>query len=315
MANAYKTLADLVIVNDQRDAGLNVSDVLNDSPVLKILPAHVAPETTWYYSKYITAPTVGFRSVNDGRENSKSVDLQVTKDLKILDASFAVDKAIADGYRLGGASAYVGKEAVRHLQQAFFRAEVQFFYGTQVPGAAAGFTGLANETELDNSDASMVVNAGGTTNSVATSVWLLRATPDDAAIVVGNGGQLSIGETTEQRIAGATGFYPGYWTAISAWLAAQRGGVYSAVRIANITTDTGEGLTDDLIAQAIEKFPAGRGPTHIVCNRRSLRQLQDSRTTYSPTGAPAPFPQNAFDIPIILTDALVNTETLLPADS
>jgi hypothetical protein len=32
--------------------------------------------------------------------------------------------------------------------------------------------------------------------------------------------------------------------------------------------------------------------------------LQASRTATNPTGAPAPFPENAFGIPIVVTDAL-----------
>ena len=70
-------------------------------------------------------------------------------------------------------------------------------------------------------------------------------------------------------------------------------------------------MTDALLAQLIEKFPAGRGPNYLVMNRRSLRQLQASRTATNPTGAPAPFPSEAFGIPIVVTDAISSTEALL----
>ncbi|MBA7711875.1 hypothetical protein ES703_120842 [subsurface metagenome] len=43
---------------------------------------------------------------------------------------------------------------------------------------------------------------------------------------------------------------------------------------------------------------------------RSLGQLQDSRTATNPTGAPAPFPESAFNVPIFDTTAITNTEAL-----
>ena len=52
-----------------------------------------------------------------------------------------------------------------------------------------------------------------------------------------------------------------------------------------------------------------------VMNRRSLRQLQNSRTATNPTGAPAPIPDSAFGVPIIVTDAIVSTEALLTVAS
>ena len=63
------------------------------------------------------------------------------------------------------------------------------------------------------------------------------------------------------------------------------------------------------------KFPAGRGPNAIFMTLRSLAQLQASRTATSPTGAPAPFPTGVAgvagnNIPIYVTDAISNTETL-----
>jgi hypothetical protein len=39
-------------------------------------------------------------------------------------------------------------------------------------------------------------------------------------------------------------------------------------------------------------------------------QLQMSRTATTPTGAPAPYPQEAFGIPIEETDSILDTEAL-----
>jgi hypothetical protein len=264
------------------------------------------------YLKETGAVDVGFRAELDGRENKASADTLVTVTLKILDASFACDKALAMGYRKGPA-AYVEREMKRHIKAAFAEAEKQVFYGTGTGGDSAGFSGLGNSTLHDGAADAQVVNAGGTTASTGASAWLVRSNDDgrDVQVITGEGGKLDIGETSEQRIAGATGFYPGLWTAITGWLGLQMGSIYSVVRIANLTEDSGKGLTDALVAKALEKFPATRGPSFIAMNRRSLRQLQSSRTATSPTGAPAPFPADSHNIPIIVTDQLLSTEALL----
>tara|TARA_R100000808_G_C2104777_1_gene120750 strand:- start:521 stop:898 length:378 start_codon:yes stop_codon:yes gene_type:complete len=123
---------------------------------------------------------------------------------------------------------------------------------------------------------------------------------------------ISVGETSVIKAAGSsTGSFPAYYTGVSAWLGLQVGSAYSIGRICNLTEDSGKGLTDALISQALEKFPSGRGPTHIVMNRRSLGQLQRSRTATSPTGAPAEYPQSVHGVPILTTDAISSTEALI----
>jgi hypothetical protein len=131
---------------------------------------------------------------------------------------------------------------------------------------------------------------------------------DDVAMVTKD--TIDIGETTIQRVAGSTGFYPAYWTPASVWVGLQMGGKYSIGRIANLTADSGKGLTDDLISDLLGEFPVDSQPTILVMNRRSLKQLQQSRTATNSTGAPAPFPQEAFGVPIIVTDQLLSTEAL-----
>lgn len=308
MADSFLTLAQLVTINNSNLADRDITDLLNDAPVLAQLAADVSPYTTHSYVKETTQPTVGFRSANDGRDNSKSADTQVDVTLKILDASFAVDKGIADAWRRGPED-FIAREAARHLRAAFFAAEAQVLKGT-VGGAAAGFSGLADALLFGGA---MVVNAGGTTAATGSSVYAVRSTPDlnNVSVIMGANGMIDVGETVVARLAGATGTYPAYYTPISAWMGLQIGSSYSAGRICNITEDSGKKLTDALLAQLIEKFPAGRGPNYLVMNRRSLRQLQASRTATNPTGAPAPFPSEAFGIPIVVTDAISSTEALL----
>jgi hypothetical protein len=108
----------------------------------------------------------------------------------------------------------------------------------------------------------------------------------------------------------SSGMFNAYVTPVQAYLGLQVGSIYSIGRIANLDASA-NGLTDDKISDALSKFPAARPATHLVMNRRSLQQLQSSRTATNPTGAPADFPQSAFGVPIVVTDAVGNSETAL----
>ena len=89
---------------------------------------------------------------------------------------------------------------------------------------------------------------------------------------------------------------------------------FSLCRIKKLTTDSGKGLTDSLIDQAQAKFQ-GRGPDVCFMTKRSAQQLKSSRTATTPTGVPAEWATQlqGLDgrmIPIYVTDAISNTETL-----
>jgi hypothetical protein len=80
-----------------------------------------------------------------------------------------------------------------------------------------------------------------------------------------------------------------------------------AVRVKNIGSDNGKGLTDDLIAGANQRFTEfGPEPTHILMNGRSQEQLRQSRKTDLNPNPPLPVEWNG--IPIIRTAGLVNSE-------
>lgn len=306
MADTFVGLTELVKINNQNLADINVSDLLLDAPLLRRLPAVVASNGTKHqYLKETGAPVVGFRSVNTGRENSVSADTLVEIDLKLLDASFTCDVAVARAY-YRGVNAFIAREAARHLRAAMARFEAQLIYGTQTGGSADGFVGMADV--LDGLSDTMVVNAGGTGTS-CTSAWLIREGSDDVTVVTGNDGNITIDESVIQAVEGTAGRFTGYHTPILAWAGMQVGSAYSFGRICNITS--ANPLTDALLAQAIAKFPAARPPTVIVVNRTALYQLQQSRVATNPTGAPAPFPSEAFGIPIIVTDHITNTEAAL----
>lgn len=311
MADDLLTISDFVA--DAFDLSpRQVTDLSLAAPLVMAAPMEPSSNgTTHKYAKETGAPVVGFRAENAGREFDSSVDTVVSIDLKILDFSWMVDKAVADAWRRGGPKSLIAREGFRHLKSAFFEYEKQIIYGTG--NSAAGFAGLAHNALFDAlADVLHVVNAAGTTASTGSSVWLCTLAPEAMAGVMIEESPMELGETIVQNFVDGTGKHlPVYYTPGCSWTGLQIGGVFDVVRIANLTADSGKGLTDALIYEALALFPGDRKPTHIVMNRRSKKQLRASRTATNATGAPAPIPEDVDGIPILTTEAILNTETLL----
>lgn len=305
MANDFITVADMV-ADALNLSGYELSEVRNAAPVLAALPAVTSSDGDYHrYSKYTAAPVVGFRDENDGRDFDHSTDTIVNLPLKILDWSFACDKAVADRWRQGGASAWIAREGMRHLKAAMFKWEQELFYGD----GSTAFSGLSDQTTLDAVADEMVIDAGGSTATSQTSAYLLRANPAEiCAVMKGDGFQM--GETIVQNFTATNGNYPAYYTPACSWVSAQMGSIYSAARICNIEPGASE-LNDDLIATAISKFPAGMEPNLLVMNRAAQESLRGTRTATNVTGQPAPFVENVYGVNLITTDALLSNEAVV----
>lgn len=312
MAHTYLTSANVAVFN-KVDLDILISDVLDAAPMMQIAAARTVRSNTFVYNKLTANPAVGFRAVNNGVENKVSTAVKVTVDLGYLDAGFAIDKAAADVDERG-VDHIIGIEAMTHLRQAMREVEEQILNGTVGNVASNAFDGFADQTNLDDSDDSMVVNAGGTIADTGSSVYLVRFGEGDVEVLWGQGGVIEVGPRyIVERAGSSTGVFSAYKHDISGWCGVKIGSAYSVARICNLTAESGKGLTDDLIADALSLFPAGFGPTHLIMNRRSHKQLQQSRTATNATGAPAPFPSDSFGVPIVVTDALSSTEALLTA--
>lgn len=307
MADDLLALADLVKINSRDLADIDVTDLLDEAPLLAALAgAESSNGTVHKYTKQTGAPVVGFRAPNTGRDLDSSVDTEVTINLKLLDATSAIDVGIANAYKMGP-QALIARETRRHLKAAFFKAEQQFVNGTGLD--SDGFTGFIDAATIDELSDDMVIGGGGST--ALTSVYLIRTNNDetDVTAVMGQDMNIDVGETTVQLIEDGSGKkFPAYVTPALGWLGLQIGSIHSIGRIANLDASSNS-LDDDLLADALGEFPASKGPTLIVMNRRSRKQLQKSRTATNVTGAPAPTPTEYEGIPIITTDAILNDET------
>ena len=202
----------------------------------------------------------------------------------------------------------------------FAKLEQQLFAGTATNGTGsanaddAGFEGivssLAGQQRLHALSAQGVINGGGSTN--LTSVYMLRSMNPltDAALVLGADGNVVVAPAVRQRVPGTTGHYTAWTIEIASYYCYQWGGAFSGGRICNLDS-TGSALNDDLLASCISTFPANRKPNLIFMNRDAERQLRQSRTATNQTGAPAPFAESAFNIPIVVTDQIPNDETVV----
>lgn len=323
MPDDLHAVADLI--GDAFDlADIEVSDLLRASPFLDALFMEPSSNgTTHKYVKETGAPVVGFRAVNAGREMDSSDDTAVSLDLKVLDWSYAVDQAAANAWRKGR-DHYLAREGKRHLAAALMAFERQVINGivgasdsAGASGSAAGFSGFRDAATINQTGDAMVVNAAGATADTASSVYAVRIAEDGVCgVYKGDGPSFELGEVSSVAWTVNAGTdnktFPAYYVPGSAWLGLQVGSAFDIGRIVNLMATT-QILTDDFIADLLSRAPVGRQFTHLLMGRRSLKQLQDSRTATNSTGTPAPFPTESFGIPIIVTDAIGATEELVGA--
>jgi hypothetical protein len=317
--NLSDTLAGLLNLNSLDLADITPSDLLMDAPLVAALAAVPASQggTTHKHLKETGAPTAQFRALNTGILNTASEDTLVTVECKFLDGTFYRDVQLGRAYK-GGPAAYMARETVRAIRSMMVALERNILRG-DAGVTGTGFVGFPDNTLVNQTGDAMVVNAGG---DGGRSCWLLRSAPDEVAIVAGNDGALNFQFDPDQvqlvqTVANATlsnqRVYAAYVALLDGWFGMQYGSIYGLARICNLSGAEGSTLNDDLIAQAIAKFPSNRPPTHIVMDRVLRQQLQQSRTAYNPTGSPAPFPNEAFGIPIVATDQLKTNESTVTA--
>ncbi len=312
MSDSTNTLAGLLKLNDQNMADIYPTNVLDDAPVLKAAFAVPASQggTTHKYLRRAAAAGSAFRKIGIGVTNAAEQFDDITCNCEYLDASFFRDVALAQGYR-GGISDYIRKETLAALKSAFANAEKAIF-----ANVAGGFNGLLQFADYTidaaGTFAGQIVSAGG---SGGKSCWLIRWAEDGVAIVAGNDGNMELIFNEDNPsivpVSAKNGTYNAYNVPVGGWFGLQVGSKYDVCRIANLDSTSGHLLNDDLIAAGISRFAASRPPNMIVMNRTLLAELRASRTATTPTGAPAPFPAEAFGIPIVVTDNLATNEAAI----
>lgn len=252
-------------------------------------------------------PVVTFVNVNEGSTPTKMRQEERQTQAFNLNPNWGVGVLAAKRAK-DPIDVIMAKQALPHLRAGFRQMAKAFYYGRNATfGDVKAFPGL-----LDGYDATnMVVDAGGTTADVASSAWLVSWGPEYLQWVWGNDVQMEITDIDVREALDAdSNPYSKYHQELFALPGLQFLSTQHACRIKKLTTDTGKGMTDDLVATALEKFPANVYPDVLFMTRRSLGQLQRSRTATNPTGSPAPIPTESHNVPIAVTDAISNIESL-----
>lgn len=255
----------------------------------------------------VALPSVGFRNLNEGTNQTKARYENRLVETFTMNPRWGGDKAALDRDE-DGPEAVIAEEAGAHMEAAWQQVAKVFYYGTDSTfGDSKGFPGLLQS--YDSTD--MVVDAGGTTANTGSSAWLVCFGPQKVQWVYGAGGQFELSDIELRDYFDddgnpLTSYHQELWCYPGLQVSSQR----YVVRIKKLTADSGKGLSDTLIANALAKFAVGVRPDAIFCSPRSLEQLRASRTATNATGAPAPMPTEAFGVPIAPTEAIVNTESL-----
>lgn len=301
---AVTTLLDIAKANAADPVVGLIEEVVTFSPEVQFGSARTIRGLNYRTLVRTALPGVAFRNANEGAALTKSTWENRLIECYTLNPRWECDKAVADRYE-DGATAFIAMEADAMLKSSMIHLGSQFYYGTS--NDSKGFPGLVAAYDSTN----MEVDAGGTTSSTGSSVWAVKFGAQGVQWVYGANGQLAMSDVSEQRVLdGSSNPYTAYCQELLAYVGLQVGNKYAIGRIRDLTEDSGKGLTDARIASLLEKFPVGYKPDYLFMNRRSLRQLQSSRTATNPTGAPAPFPSESFGIPIVVTDSITSTESL-----
>jgi hypothetical protein len=290
-----------------------IEENIQINPEMRVFPARSIKGTSYKTLIRTGYPTANFRRANEGAARSKSTFENRLTECFIIDSPIACDKQVADAWD-GGAAQYQAIESSGVLEAVMRRVSKSIYYGNSATavslgyGDAKGFPGFVDAYDpVDHQ-----VDATGTTEK--TSVWAVRLGIKDIHLILGGGTVLQMLDQWRIETVYDSGNNPftAYTNNLAGWVGLNIGSVHSLVRIKNIGTDAGKGMTDTLGQRAIEKFPAGIVPDFFIMNRRSRRQLHESRQAVATNGGrtanEVPLPTEIEGIPILVTDAIGNNE-------
>lgn len=309
--------SDILKVNNAEELVGLIDEVLQYIPEMGFFNASPVIKNVYQTLAVTGHPTVGFRVPGTDRIFDTATLENKEVKCKYLDATWVLEKAVATQSDWGKEMA-CSLQAKTHLQAAFFALSKQIWYGAS-NDANGGFQGL--HTYIDavtdsNNNKEKVINANpNTVITDGSTVFAVRTGLDSVQLAWGSEGKFAEGDIEEELIAGTNsdGNLAGrmfYRQELAGWVGMQVTSRHAAAKIENLSAVTSNnGLNDQLLYDLLQTFPVGYGPDAFFMSRRSLAQLRSSRTATNATGAPAPIPQEFESIPIIVTDAILDSET------
>lgn len=319
----------LIDVASRLDPNLNVDKIVEllaaTNPILNDMTFMEGNLPTGHKTTVRTGlPGVTWRKLYGGVQPSKSTTAQVTDSCGMLEAYAEVDKALAD--LNGNAAAFRLSEDKAFVEAMSQEMAQTLFYGNEStePEAFTGFAPRFNSLSAQNGD--NIVNASGS-GSDNTSIWLVVWGPNTCHGIYPKGStggvqMRDLGEVTVENVDGASGRAQMYrshyrWDCgltVRDWR--------YIVRIANIdvsdlnTVANTKNLINWMI-QAAERIPSfGAGRAAFYCNRNIREKLRlgilekvSSNLTFESVAGKRVM---MFDeIPVVRTDALLNTESVV----
>jgi hypothetical protein len=318
MADKFLTLLDQTKLTGNDSAIGIIEEVNTVAPELATMMGRPIVGLSYKFGVRTALPHAGgtpFRRVNEGTDIGASTYDQKLGECFFLDGQLQVDEALIDqGVAEGREPADIlASEAAATLQEKFIQVGDQFYRGTTAN--ANGFAGLIAQYDSTNCE----VDATGTPGS-ATSAWLVYNDVQGVHFVYGANNGLMVGDWMKQQVTAPTGGKKqmAFVNNAKGWLGLAFGHTKSAIRIKNLTTATGKGLTDALVAEALSKAPIAmrqqKGKWKLFINTVASLQLQKSRSTVSSAKTDsgilqfAPEPTESQGVQVVLTDSIPNNE-------
>ena len=295
-----------------------VEENLSYAPEVILFPVRQLDGTDYKTLVRTGLPAVDFIAASAGIAAGKSTFDNKHFECGILGGRVEVWKTVLDSKANGTPAEIKATESSGVMEAAIRKVGRQIIYGKTALGSALGFAGLVSFV-----DSAMIADATGSTADTGSSVYFIKFGPKDVQLVMGNNGTMDLGEFRVESLTDSAGNKgPGEVADLASWIGLQCASKNSIVRIKNLTAQTGKGVTDDLLATALDLFPAGIVPDVILMSRRSRTQLRKSRSalvalqsdgktgTLGGGAAYVPTPTDFEGIKIVATDSILNTEPI-----
>lgn len=316
--NAYLNMLDVAKINADSKVIDLIEENLLVAPEARIIPAMTIKGTSYTTLIRKTYPQPKFRAPGGVANTLKSTYDNRLVNCFYLDGPLEMDVAQARAVERGEQYA-LDLEASGVMKGSLLTLGSQLYYG--IANDPLGFPGAQSIV-----DASLVFNAAGTTAATASSVYGFKLGDQWVNYVFGLGSVLTMGEWRKQfvtrTVGGVTGEQEAWKNVLAGYVGVQFVNKYAVGNIKNLTADAGCTLTDAMIASWLSQYPIGYEPDVLFMSRRSVLQLQTSRSSTSITNARtgkalntgydvwAPEPTSSCGIPIVKTDSIINTEAL-----
>lgn len=332
--------------------------VQTEAPALSAFDARTSNTTTFQSLALTALPTAsGFKDYGEGFTHGGATLALREFEAKLAGGKVEAERITASRWDRDHANAgytYFDLQLrarmiaeMRHLEKVIFRGtalDAKAFPGLKqlTPYAAANVLTLTEDPGAGDF-LKTVINAGGSTAGSASSVYSVMFGEMEAQLVVCNdgGGELfTMTEPVEQHMAPdptnaptATLLYDiaqiyGYFGLSVSGMNQTPNSVvptqYSVRRLANLTEDSGKGVSDAKLEQLVLSHGDNKVPSMLFMNGRSGRQWADSRSAPTATlflgmsgdaknntgSMRAKRPDNFEGIPVTYTSAIPSTDAI-----